>query len=197
MRPPHDINSPTLLALPSGSSTLSCEAIASSAPHTEHPQELTSPTKLGRVCKLQPAYDRGQVQHRQIGRSPLLIARGNPSELFEAINQTLDFMSLPIEAAVKWSGAMLTAFAGNRQADAVSPQVSSNRPAALGLIADEPFRTPLGAARPATCHGALGQQGDQDERLMTLPRREDEGHGLALALGPAMDCGTKAALAAP
>jgi hypothetical protein len=31
---------------------------------------------------------------------------------------------------------------------------------------------------------------------MTLPRREDEGYGLALALGPEMDFGAKAALAA-
>jgi hypothetical protein len=152
---------------------------------------------LGRVCKLQPEYDRSQVHPRQIVSSPLLIARGNPSDLLEAIEQTLDFIPLPIETAVKWSCAMLTAFAGNRQADAVPPQGSSNRPAAIGLIADKPLRTPLGAARPATFHGALGHQRDQDERLMTLPRRENEGHGLALALGPEMAFGTKAALAAP
>jgi hypothetical protein len=91
---------------------------------------------------------------------------------------------------------MLAALAGNRQADAVVPQILSNRPAALGLIANEPLRTPLGAARPATFHGALGHQGDQDARLMTLPRRKYTGHGLALALGPEMDCGTKPALAA-
>ena len=128
--------------------------------------------------------------------SPLLIACGNPSELFEAIDQALDFIPLPIEAAVKRSGARLAACAGNRQADAVAPQVLSNRPAALGLIADEPLRTPLGAARPPTVHGALGHQGDQDERLMTRPRRAYEGHGLALALGPEMACGTEPALAA-
>jgi len=91
---------------------------------------------------------------------------------------------------------MLAAFARNREADPVAPQVLSNRPAAIGLIADEPLRTPLGAARPATFHGALGHQGDQDERLMTLPRREYKGHGLALALGPEMDFGTKTDLAA-
>jgi hypothetical protein len=106
-------------------------------------------------------------------------------------------MALPIEAGVQGSGAMRTACAGNRHADAVSLQVSSNCPAARGRIADEPFRTPLGAARPATCHGAWGPQGDQDERLMTRPRRAAEGHGLALALGPAMDCGPNAAWAAP
>jgi hypothetical protein len=128
--------------------------------------------------------------------SLLLIARGNPSELLKAIDQTLEFISLPIEAAVKRSCAMLAAFARNRETDPVVPQVLSNRPAAIGLIADEPLRTPLGAARPATFHGALGHQGDQDERLMTLPRREYEGHGLALALGREMDFGTKAALAA-
>jgi hypothetical protein len=152
---------------------------------------------LGRVCKLQPGYDRGQVPHRQIVRSPLLIARGHPSELFEAIHPTLDVMSLPRAAAVQWSGAMRTALAGNRHADAVSPPVSSHRPAARGLIADEPFRTPLGAARPATFHGAVGPQGDQDERLMTRPRRAAAGHGLALALGQEMAVGTNAALAAP
>jgi hypothetical protein len=78
----------------------------------------------------------------------------------------------------------------------MAPQVVSNRPTALGLIADEPLRKPLGAARPATLHSALGHQGDQDERLMTLPRRQYEGEGLALALGPEMDFGAKAALAA-
>jgi hypothetical protein len=46
--------------------------------------------------------------------SPLLIARGNPSELFEAIDQALDFIPLPIEAAVERAGAMLAAFAGTR-----------------------------------------------------------------------------------
>jgi hypothetical protein len=78
----------------------------------------------------------------------------------------------------------------------MAPQVLSNRPAAIGLIADAPLRTPLRAARPATFHGALDPQGDQDERRMTLPRCEDEGPGLALALGPEMDVGTKTALAA-
>jgi hypothetical protein len=158
----------------------------------------TAPTAclLGCVCKLQPEYDRGQVQHRQIVSSPFLIARGNASELFETIDQTLDFIPLPVEAVVKRAGAMLPAFAGNREADPMPPQVLSNRPAALGLIADEPLRTPLGTARSPTFHGALGHQGNQDFCLMTLPRREDEGHGLALALSPEMDFGTKAALAA-
>src|SRR5919108_1333793 len=133
---------------------------------------------VGRVCKLQPGYDRGQVHHRQIVRSPFLIACGNPSELFETIDQTLDFIPLPIAAAVKWSGALLAVCARNRAADPMAPQVLSNRPATIGLIADEPLRTPRGAARPAAFHGALHHQGNQDFHFMTLPRREDEGHGL-------------------
>jgi len=90
---------------------------------------------------------------------------------------------------------MLAMFAGNRQADAMASQVPANRPAARGLIADEPLWTPLGTARSLTFHAALGHQGDQDERFMTLPWREDKGHGLALALGPEVDFGAKAALA--
>src|SRR5262245_64279865 len=112
------------------------------------------------------------------------------------MDQALDVMPLLVEAAVKRSGARLAALAGNRQAAAVAPPVLSNRPAARGLIAAEPLRTPLGAAGPATFHGALGHQGDRDARFMTLPRRQSEGHGLALALGPQMDFGTEPALAA-
>jgi hypothetical protein len=117
--------------------------------------------------------------------------------LFETINQALNLIALPIEVVVKRAGTMLPLFAGNREADAMAPQEPSNRPAAIGLIANEPPRALLRAPRPWAFHCTLSHQGDQDFCLMALSRREQEGDWLAVAFGPQMDFGTETALAAP
>jgi hypothetical protein len=105
-------------------------------------------------------------------------------------------MALPRELAVKRAGAMLAMFAGNREADAMAPQVPSHRPAAVGLSAHAPARPPLRAPRPRALHSTLGHQGKQAFRLVALPRREPEGDRLTVAFGPHMDVGADATLAA-
>jgi hypothetical protein len=106
-------------------------------------------------------------------------------------------MALPVEEAINRPGAMVAALAWNREADPMAPQVLPSGPTARGLIADEPTRTPLRVPTPRAFHGALGPQRDKDHRLMALPRREQESDRLALALGPQMDVGPAAFLAAP
>jgi hypothetical protein len=112
------------------------------------------------------------------------------------MNQARNLSALPIEVAVKRAGAMLAMFAGNREADAMGPQVPANRPAALGLIANEPVRPPLRAPSPRALHRTLGPQGPQEFRLVALPRREQPGARLPVAFGPQMDFGAEATLAA-
>jgi hypothetical protein len=78
----------------------------------------------------------------------------------------------------------------------MTPQEPSNRPAAIGLIAHEPPRPPLRAPSPRALHSTLSHQGNQEFRLVALPRREQEGDRLAVAFGPQVDFGAEATLAA-
>jgi hypothetical protein len=88
---------------------------------------------------------------------------------------------------------VFTALARDGAADPVLPQVLAIRPTAVPLIANEPARTSFGpsGAWPLNC--TLLQQGYQQRGLMPLPRRQEPGEGLAVALGPEMDFGAEAA----
>ncbi len=77
------------------------------------------------------------------------------------------------------------------------PHVLPDRPTALALVTDEPCRAPLGAPWPMAFHRALLPEGHKDSCLVALPRGQEKGHRLAVALGAEMDLGAEASLAAP
>jgi hypothetical protein len=126
----------------------------------------------------------------------LLIAGGNPPKLLEPVNQAFHLAAQPINGPIKGPRAVLIPFARNRQADAMPAQVAPNCPTAVGLIADQAPRAAFGPAAPGPFDRPLFQQGHQQRGFMPLPRRQEPGEGLAVALGPQMDFGAEAALAA-
>jgi hypothetical protein len=129
--------------------------------------------------------------------SPLFIPGRDPPTLFEAVDQPLDLTPQPVQGPIKRPRPLLIAFPGNGDAGPITPQVLPNGPTAIALIADEPPGAPLGATRATTFDRASFHQGYKHGGLMPLARSEQPGQGLATALGPQMDFGTEAALAAP
>ena len=126
----------------------------------------------------------------------LLIAGGNPPKLLEPVDQAFHLAAQSINGPIKRPCALLVPFARNRQADTMPAQVAPNRPTAVGLIAHQAPRAAFGPAAPWPFDRALFQQGHQQRGFMPLPRRQEPGEGLAVALGPQMDFGAEATLAA-
>jgi hypothetical protein len=126
----------------------------------------------------------------------LLIAGGHPPKLLEPVDQAFHLAAQPIHGSIKRPRAVLVPFARKRQADAMPAQVAPNRPTAVGLIAHQAPRAACGPAAPWPFDRALGQQGHQQRGFLPLPRRQEPGEGLAVALGPQRDCGAEATLAA-
>ena len=85
---------------------------------------------LGRVCKLQPAHDRRDQQHRLIIGRALLVPCGNAAALLKPIDQALDGIPEAIERPIKRARPALTPLPGNGDADPMSPPVLPDRPAA-------------------------------------------------------------------
>jgi hypothetical protein len=129
--------------------------------------------------------------------SPFFIPGRNPPTLFEPIDQPLDRTAQAVQVPSKRPRSLLIAFPRNRDADAMPPQVLPNSPTAVALVADESPGAPLGATWTTTFDRALFHHRDKHGGLMPLACGEQPGQGLAIALGPQMDFGTEAALAAP
>jgi hypothetical protein len=129
--------------------------------------------------------------------SPLCIPSRHPPTLFEAIDQPLDLTPQPVQGPIKRPRPLLMVFPGNGDTGPMTPQVLPNGSTAIALIADEPPRAPLGATGASTFDRPLCHQGHTHGGLMPLAWSEQPGQGLAIALGPEMDFGTEAALAAP
>jgi hypothetical protein len=127
---------------------------------------------------------------------PLFIAGGNAPKLFEPIDQPLHLIAQSVDGTIKRPCAVFTALAWEGAADPVLPQVLAIRPTAVTLIADQPARTSFGPSGSWPLHRALLQQGHQQRSLMPLSRRQEPREGLAVALGPQMDFGAEATLAA-
>jgi hypothetical protein len=129
--------------------------------------------------------------------SSLFISGRNPPPLFEALEQPLDLTPQAVQGPSKWPRPLLLTFPGNGDAGSMTPPVLPTGPTALALIAAAPLGTPLGATGATTFDCASFPQGGQHGSLMPLAWGESPGSGLAIALGPAMDLGPEAALAAP
>jgi hypothetical protein len=162
-----------------------------------HPGAIdVSLEELGRVCKLQPEHDGCNEQHRMIVLGALLIPGRNPAILFEAIDQALHLVAQPVDSPIKRPRAALIPFAGNGEADPMLPQVTPDRPTAVGLIAHQAPRAPFGPATTGPFDRPLLQQAHQQRGLMPLPWGQEPGEGVPVALGPQMDVGAEAPLAA-
>ena len=124
----------------------------------------------------------------------LLIPGRNPAVLFEAIDQALHLVAQPVDGPSKGPRAALVPFAGNGEADPMPPQVTPDRPTAIGLIAHQAPRAPFGPAAPWPFDRTLLQQEHHQRGLMPLPWGQEPGEGFPVALGPQMDFGAEAAL---
>jgi hypothetical protein len=75
-------------------------------------------------------------------------------------------------------------------------RIPPNLSAAIPFIAHHALGSTLGPAWPSPLDGPALHELFEDHRLMSLPRREHQGHQLAAAFGAEVDFGTEAALAA-
>jgi hypothetical protein len=129
-------------------------------------------------------------------RGTLLIAGGKPPKRLEPVDYACHLAAQPLHGPSKGPRAALVPFARHRQADAMSAHVAPKPPTAGGLIAHQAPRAAFGPAAPGPCDRALRQPGHHQRGFMPLPRRQEPGEGLAVALGPPMAFGAAAALAA-
>jgi hypothetical protein len=164
-------------------------------PHILHHHTL-GPNTLEGVCKLQPEHDGCDEQHWMIILGALLIQGRDPAVLFEATDQALHLGARPVDDPIKGPRAALVPFAGHDAADPMLPQVTPDRPNAVGLIARRAPRAPFGPSAPWPLDCTLIQQAHHQRGLMPLPRGQGPGEGFPVALGPPMDCGAEAALTA-
>jgi hypothetical protein len=142
---------------------------------------------LGRVCKLQPLQHGGDGQHGLIVVNPLLLARGDPTPLFEAIDPPLQPAARAVHGASTRAGSALLARARARDAEPLLSSIWPARPAPLSLRTDHAVGAPLGAPWAVTCDGPAGPAGHHAGRLRTRPRRDKNGQERPVAVGAARD----------
>ena len=76
------------------------------------------------------------------------------------------------------------------------PHLAARLPAGVALVAGQPLGPQLRPPPAGSLDRALVQQRRQDRLLVALPGRRDVGQRLAAALGPDVELGRVAALAA-
>ena len=126
---------------------------------------------------------------------PFFIPRRQPPELFEAVNEALDPVALPVDPPIKRAGPTLVRLAGNGDADAAPPQVRPNLPAAVALVPDHTLGPQLRPSPSRPLDGPLLHQALKRRRFMALARREHDRQRLPVTVGAEVDFGTEPALA--
>ena len=116
--------------------------------------------------------------------------------MLQAVDQTLDVIALAIQSPIKRAGGVFILLSGNGDANATPLQVPAIGSKCIAFVPRYALGTnALLATGPA--NGTLFEQllglGD----LMPLPRREQKGDRLPLAITAQVDLRAKAALAAP
>jgi hypothetical protein len=126
---------------------------------------------------------------------PFLIARRQPTELLEAVDQPFHQVALPIDRPIKWSHPALIRLPQDRHRQAPSPQLRPDLVTAVVLVPHHPLRTylRLPATRPFDC--PLLHQLFKHHRLMFFPWHQHNGHGTAVALSSQMGFGAEVTLA--
>ena len=128
-------------------------------------------------------------------RRPLFVARREPPELFQPIDQPLHPIAFALDRPVERPRAALVRLAGDRDPDAAPPQVGPDLAAAVALVADDPLRAQPWPSTPPPFDRPLLQQLLEGRRLVALAGGQDEGDRLAVARGADMHLGAEAALA--
>jgi hypothetical protein len=123
----------------------------------------------------------------------LLIASGQAPELLTPIDEPLDAVTQAVEGSLERPLATFILLARDRDPDAMLASVLSNLPAAVPFIAHHALRAALGAAWSTALDGPALHELFENHRLVSLPRREHQGHQLAAPFGPQVDFGTEAA----
>ena len=132
------------------------------------------------------------MEHGEIVDGALLVARGNPPELLQAVEQALDTVARPIRRAVKAGPAALVGLARDHRADAAPAQMRPCRLARKSLVARHPPGPQARAPAALATDSPRVKQGGKRDAVVALAARQMEGDGLAVSLGADVDLGREA-----
>src|SRR3954468_18538048 len=135
--------------------------------------------------------DHGEV----VGRA-LLVAGGDAAELLQAVDQALDEIATPVRSTVEVRLPALVALARDHRPDVTPAQAEPCGRAAVALVARRPLRPQTGSASTGATDRALVQQRLKRNLLVSLATGEHRRDRSAVALGPQVQLGREAALAA-
>jgi hypothetical protein len=124
---------------------------------------------------------------------PLFIAGGQAPKLFTSIYEALDVMAQAVEGAMKRPLVTFLLLAGDGDSDAMLARILANLPAAVPFITHDTTRSALGTAWRPPLDGTCLQELFEDRRFVALPRREDDGHELAVPFSASVDFGIEPA----
>src|SRR3954465_14720468 len=148
-----------------------------------------------RVClqSSKPEKNRTDSNHGEIVGGTLFVSCGNPSKVFQPIDQALDDVALAVCLAVEAGLAALVGFGRDHRGDASPAQGEPNAATAVGLITDQLGR-PQARPPPADAPDrAAADQGADLLGVVNLATGQCEGDWLAVALAAQVDLGREAA----
>jgi len=129
--------------------------------------------------------------------SSLLVARGEATKLFVAVDESLNLVPLAIADAVEGTGAMFRRLPRNGDAEAMAPHVLADLATAIRLVAHEAVWPVLRPASTRTLHTTVGDQLGKDDGFLPLAWRQQYREELAPTVSPEVEFGAEAASAPP
>src|SRR5215203_265982 len=100
------------------------------------------PSHPPRSCfQLEPKHDGGNRDHGQVFGGQLLIARGDATELLEAVDQPFHHVTVAIGRFVEVPSSPLVLLASNHYPDAPLAQIPPDLLAAIALVPRHPIGT--------------------------------------------------------
>jgi len=136
------------------------------------------------------------VNHGEVVGCALLVARSNAPELFEPVDQAFDEIAAPICSTVEVRLPTLVALARDHRPDVTPTQAAARGWAAVAFVAGCAARPQTGPAPAGSTDRSLVQQRFQRNLLMSLTAGQHCRDRPAITLGPQVQLGREAALAA-
>jgi len=102
---------------------------------------IWSKSKLEPVCKIRKEENGSNSDHGREIYSSFFIACGNATELFEAIDETFNNVSLAIEGFFKRTSAAFVTATSNRTANMFSMKIRTKGLAGVAFISHQTFGT--------------------------------------------------------
>ena len=136
------------------------------------------------------------MNHGEVVGCALLVARSNAPELFEPVDQAFDEIAAPICSTVEVRLPTLVALARDHRPDVTPAQAAPCGRATVAFVAGHTPRPQTGSAPTGTSDRALVQQRLERNLLMPLTASQHRRDRPAMALGPQVQLGREAALAA-